>query len=179
MNSLLLFSTLALISAGTAQDPSKPVPDVEGKALASVPGPLTDRYPDPSREPGLRGLDVQIRHQARRTPSIPAVAVPSLPLAVKDRIADPAGWRAYRVDVPAGATVHARLTSVHEGWFLVRTVNKWGRLEEGMLQNLIPTGNPEATFKNPKPEAATVFFVVDTRDLSAQGETFTLTFVRK
>lgn len=167
-----------LLAPGPAARPQE-IPEVEGKALASVPGPFTDRYPDPARDPASRGLDVQIRRQSRRRPSIPGVAVPSLPLAVKDRIADPAGWRAYRVEVPAKAIVHARLTSDHEGWFLVRTVNKWGQLTEGMLQNLIPTGNPEATFKNPKDEAAEVFFVVDTRDLGAQGEPFTLTFTRK
>lgn len=177
MNTPLIVTALAL--AGQVQAPAPPPPEVEGKTLASVPGPLTDRYPDPARDPAYRGLDVQIRRQARRTSSIPGVAVPSLPLAVRDRIADPAGWRAYRVEVPPKAAVHARITSVHEGWFLVRTVNKWGNLEEGMLQNLIPTGNPEATFRNPKDKATTVFFVVDTREMGAQGEAFTLTFVQK
>ncbi|MFN8009842.1 MAG: hypothetical protein U0P81_00395 [Holophagaceae bacterium] len=167
-----------LLAPGPGAGPQE-IPEVEGKSLASVPGPFTDRYPDPARDPTYRGLDVQIRRQSRRTASIPAVAVPSVPLAVKDRIADPAGWRAYRVEVPGKAVVHARLRSDHEAWFLVRTVNKWGQLTEGMLQNLIPTGNPEATYKNPKDEAAEVYFVVDTRDLGAQGEPFTLTFTRK
>jgi hypothetical protein len=177
MNTLLLCTALALAAAAPGQP--QPIPEVEGKTLASVPGPLTDRYPDPARDPAYRGLEAQIRRQSRRTPSIPGVAVPSLPLAIKDRIADPAGWRAYRVEVPGNTEVHARLTSDHEGWFLVRTVNKWGQLQEGMLQNLIPTGNPEASFRNPKAEAATVFFVVDTRELGTQGEAFTLTFVKK
>lgn len=152
------------------------LPEVEGRTLASVPGPMVRRLADPARGLGPEGLEGQIRRSARRTPSIPAVAVPSLPLAVSDRIADPAGWRAYRVEVPGNATVHARLTGDHEAWFQVRTVNKWGDLETGMLQNLIPTGNPEATFRNPKAEPVTLYFVVDTTEMGMQGEAFKLTF---
>jgi hypothetical protein len=55
-------------------------------------------------------------------------------------------------------------------------VNRWGDLETGMLQNLIPTGNPEATFRNPRAEPATLFVVVDTTEMGMQGEAFKLTF---
>jgi hypothetical protein len=170
---------LALLVASTLFSQAPEIPEVEGKTLPSVPGPLTDRYPDPSRGLQPRDLETRIRHQARHSMSIPAVALPKGSIAVKDRIADPAGWRAYRVDVPPKGVLHARLTGAHEAWFLVRTVNKWGQLEAGMLQNRIPTGNPEASYKNPKNEVSTVFFVVDTTELGTQGEEFRITFTAK
>jgi hypothetical protein len=167
-------ATLLLLSALVCQ--GQEIPEVEGKTLPSVPGPMTERHPDPARGLGRPTLEDQIRRQARRTASIPALAVPAAPVAVLDRIADPAGWRAYRVEVPAKATVHARLTGDHEAWFRVRVVNRWGQLEQGMLQNRIPTGNPEASFINPKNESVTVFFVVDTTETGTQTEAFRLTF---
>ncbi len=160
-----------------AQTPE--IPQVEGKTLPAVPGPMTDRMPDPARGLRFNGIEAQMRHQSRRTASIPAVAVPSTPLAVHDRIGDPAGWRAYRVEVPPRGRLHARLTGVHEAWFLVKVVNRWGHLEEGMLQNRIPTGNPEASYANPKAEKATVFVVVDTTEQNMLGEEFNLTFTVK
>jgi len=173
MNILALLLTTALLP----QTPA--IPEVEGKTLPSVPGPMTDRYPDPSRGLGPRDMEARMRHQARRTPSIPAVAVPSGPVAVLDRITDPAGWRSYRVEVPANGRVHARLTGLHEAWFVVRAVNRWGNLEQGMLQNRIPTGNPEASYVNPKSAATTVYFVVDTTETNVVGEAFKLTITVK
>ena len=85
-----------------------------------------------------------------------------------------AGWKAYRVDVPAKGAIHVRLRGEHEAWFRVGTVNQWGVLEKGMLQNVIPTGNPEASYKNPKDETVSIFFIVDTTELNVQGETYTL-----
>lgn len=43
-----------------------------------------------------------------------------------------------------------------------------------MLQNLIPTGNPEASYTNPKKVTNTIFFVVDTSELGAEAEPYTL-----
>lgn len=173
MRTLALLLLCALISQVQA------IPEVEGRTLPSVPGPMTDRYPDPSRGIGFNDIEAQMRHQSRRTASIPAVAIPKAPIAVKDRISDPAGWLAYRVEVPPNGRVHARLTGVHEAWFLVRTVNRWGHLEQGMLQNRIPTGNPEASYINPKAEARTVYFVVDTTERNILGEEFKLTITTK
>ena len=151
-----------------------------GKDLQSVPGPFVDRYcqspgyQDPAADPSNSPIQMQIRDGARRGPSIPAVALPEGPLTVSDTIGSIAGWKAYRVEVPPGAKVHVRLHSNHEAWFLVRTVNKMGSLEEGMLRNLIPTGNPEATYTNPKKEPNTIFFVVDTTEMDVGSEPFTL-----
>ena len=67
-----------------------------------------------------------------------------------------------------------RLRGMHEGWFLIRTVNKWGNLEEGMLQNKIKTGNPEARYTNSTKGAKSIYFVVDTSELNIIGEECTL-----
>jgi hypothetical protein len=93
---------------------------------------------------------------------------------VKDLITNISGWKAYRIEVPAHGGFKARLHSAHDGWFLVKVFDRWGREGEGMLQNRIPTGNPEASYRNPKAEASTVYIVVDTTELNMQGEPYTL-----
>lgn len=164
------------ILAGQAAAPK----EIAGKDLPSVPGPFVDRYcgtpgyHDPAAGPGNSPIQMQMREAARRGPSIPAKALPDGPVAVTDAIGSPAGWKAYQVQVPPGAKVHARIHSAHDAWFVVRTVNRMGSLEEGMLRNLIGTGNPEATYTNPKKAANTVFFVVDTTEPDVNGEPYTL-----
>ena len=149
--------------------------EVDGSKLPSVPGPSTTRLTDPARDFNFSGIDAQIRTQARHTSSVlPAVALPPGSLRVKDKVADIAGWKAYRVDVPPKGSIHMRLRGLHEAWFKVRTVNRWGNLEEGMLQNQIATGNPEARYANPTPKTKTIYFVVDTTELNMQGEAYTL-----
>lgn len=154
--------------------------EIVGKDLKSVPGPLVDRYcgapgyHDPAAGFGDSPLQMQFRESARRSPSIPARALPDGAVAVSDTVGSVAGWKAYRVEVPAGVKVHARIHSAHDGWFLVRTVNRMGSLEPGMLQNLIPTGNPEASYTNLKHETNTIFFVVDTSELGTETEPYKL-----
>jgi len=77
---------------------------------------------------------------------------------VSDR---PAGWTAYEFRVPPGENIQVRLNHSNEGWFHLRTVNKWGDLEPGMLQNLIPTGNPEVKYRNPTDQPRCVYVIVD------------------
>jgi hypothetical protein len=154
------------------------LPEIEAKILTTVPGPWVSNYHDPSRGFGNDRIESRIRAGARRTLSIPALALPQGSARVLDKVQDIAGWKAYRIDVPPGGTVKARLHGVHEGWFVVRTVNKWGSIEEGMLRNLIPTGNPEASYTNPKTETNTIFFVVDTTEQSIQGEAYRLDVTR-
>lgn len=176
-----LYLLLCPILTAQPSSPGNPKPQgIAGKDLPSVPGPFVDRYcgtpgyHDPAEGPGNSPLQMQIRESARRSPSIPARALPNGPVAVTDTVGSIAGWKAYRVDVPPGAKVHARIHSAHDGWFLVRTVNRMGTLEEGMLRNLLGTGNPEASYTNPKKETNTIFFVVDTSETSADSEPFTL-----
>ncbi len=73
----------------------------------------------------------------------------------------PAGWTAYGFRVPPGESIHIRLHHPNEGWFRLAMVNKWGSLEQGMLQNLIPTGNPEVKYTNPTKEPRSVYVIVD------------------
>lgn len=73
----------------------------------------------------------------------------------------PAGWRGYGFAVPPGEKIHIRLRHPSEGWFSLRMMNKWGQLEPGMLQNLIPTGNPEVSYKNLTNKAKAVYMLVD------------------
>ncbi len=172
----ILTSLLVVVPMAAAQ----PRAELSGKDLKAVPGPLVDRYcgapgyHDPAEGPGNSPIQMQMRAAARRGPSIPALALPNGPVAVSDTVGSIAGWKAYRVEVPSGTKVHARIHSAHDGWFLVRTVNRMGNLEQGMLQNLIPTGNPEASYTNPKKETNTIYFVVDTSELSTETEPYTL-----
>ncbi len=153
---------------------ASPVPPVvDGKALPQVPGPLAPRSPDPAGGPGSDPIQMALRKSAR-TGSIPAVGLPAGPLQVQDTMDDLPGWKAYRIEVPPKATVKVRLKGLHESWFRVRAMNHWGEQEQGMLQNRIPTGNPEASYINPKAEGHAVFFVVDTTETSMGGEAFSL-----
>ncbi|WLT32397.1 hypothetical protein [Geothrix sp. PMB-07] len=73
----------------------------------------------------------------------------------------PAGWKAYGFRVPAGEKLHVRLTHSNEGWFRLMMVDKWGHIEKGMLQNLIPTGNPEVSYINTTDQPRNVYVIVD------------------
>ena len=95
-------------------------------------------------------------------------------------IADfPAGWTAYGFRVPPGESLHIRLTHLNEGWFSLIMVNKWGGKEQGMLRNLIPTGNPEVVYKNPNKETRSVYVIVDDPGwMSSSYNPFTLKMTR-
>ena len=97
---------------------------------------------------------------------------------MKDKIPDISGWRAYAIEVPAGGTVKAHVVEGRKAWFRVLGVNAWGREEAGLLQNRIPTGEPQATYKNPTSETRTIYFIVDTLDLDMVGEAYTLEVTR-
>jgi hypothetical protein len=97
---------------------------------------------------------------------------------VTDKIPDISGWRAYAIEVPGGGTVKVHVVEGRKAWFRVRGVNAWGRDEQGLLQNRIYTGEPQATYKNPTAEARTIYFIVDTMDVNMVGETFTVEVTR-
>ncbi len=151
------------------------IKQIDATKLPNIPGPQASQMTDPARGLNFTGIEAQIRTQDRRSGSVqPAVALPPGSLKVSDQMTGVAGWKAYRVEVPAKGSVHVRLHGNHEAWFQVRAVNRWGVLEKGMLQNVIPTGNPEARYLNPKNETMSVYFVVDTTELNMQGEAYTL-----
>jgi hypothetical protein len=145
---------------------------IEAKDLPTVSGPMVPEGPDLAGGAG-DGIRMALRRSSRKV-SIPSVALPPGPLEVRDSMSAIPGWKAYRIEVPPHAKVKARLKGLHEAWFRVLALNKWGEIEAGMLQNKIPTGNPEASFINPKAERHTVYFVVDSTDLGVEGETYSL-----
>jgi hypothetical protein len=159
---LTMIVSFTAVTAGAAIARAGEIPVVEAKTLAKVPGPTLSGRDDPASTMGADRMDLRMRRSARSMGRAETSVVPSLPVAIHDRISAPDGRKAYQVTVPPGAKIHARLDSKHRGWFRVSTVNQWGRMEEGMLQNKIPTGNPEATFINSRKEAYTLYFVVDT-----------------
>jgi hypothetical protein len=77
-------------------------------------------------------------------------------------IADfPAGWKAYGFRVPSRENIRISLDHSNKAWFRLIMVNRQGEQEKGMLQNLIPTGNPETTYTNPTDETRRVYVIVD------------------
>lgn len=159
---------------GDAQEPLKKVPASE---LPPAPrGPLPPEGPDLGAEEGIQG---SARRSARRGPSVPALQLPGGSLRVVDKVPDISGWRCYAVEVPPGEEVRVEVVEGRKAWFRVRGVNRWGRLEKGLLQNRIPKGDPYATYWNPGAEPQTVYFLVDTLDAHMVGEAFEVEVTRK
>lgn len=174
--------TLALMFLGCgALLAQAPLPVVAGKDLKPVPGPIVtpDRLHDPAPALGASRMEVTMRRSARRTASIPAVAVPPGDMAIEHAVTPTAGWQAYQVVAEPGTRVKVRLRGDHEGWFIVRCVSRMGQWEKGMLQNAVPTGNPEASFINDGPTPRTAFFVVDTTVYLSGAEPYTLQVTRE
>ena len=163
-----------------AQAPAPEPVQVDGKDLPKVAGPLVSRMrlPDLVGRIGNSDIDLGIRRSSRRMGSIPAVAVPAGDVAVSHEVMQPAGWYAYQVEAAPGETVKARVRADHNAWFVVRCVDRNGLLAKGMLQNLHPTGNPEASFINYEKEKVRVFFIVDTTEVFSASEPYVLTFLR-
>ena len=167
------FVSVPLLLAQTA---SAPLPVVEAKDLPRAPrGPMTPQVPDAGAESGLTG---QARRGARQGPSISALQLPAGSLRVRDKVPDLSGWRAYAIEVPGGGKVKVHVVEGRKAWFRVLAVNAWGRDEPGLLQNRIPTGEPQATYQNPSGETRTIYFIVDTLDANMVGEAFTIDVTR-
>jgi len=171
MNPLIL--AVAMIAV---QQTPAPLPEVEAKDLPAAPrGPISPPIPDLGSEASALG---QGRRTARRGPSIPALQLPAGSLRVKDRIPDISGWRAYAIEVPAGGSVKVHVIEGRKAWFRVLGVNAWGQDEQGLLQNRIHTGEPQATYQNPTGAPRTIYFIVDTLDANMIGEPFTVAVTR-
>ncbi len=109
---------------------------------------------------GHRDLMAEIQFMSRQG-FVPCTRVADDALEVTDYSNFPQGWKGYAFVVPAKGTLHVSLNHVNRGWFRLVMMNKWGDLQAGMLQNVIYTGKPEVTFKNPKDEAQAVYVVAD------------------
>lgn len=143
---------------------SRPRPHPEGRAKQAqvvVPQRLERCREFPTaRYWRSRDLIEEVRRLARRG-SIPVVHTDPEATEIVDYTWWPSGWRAYAFLVAPEGNLHVRLHHSNEGWFRLQMMNKWGRLEPGMLHNLIPTGNPEVSFKNPTREWRYVYVLVD------------------
>lgn len=120
-----------------------------------------------------RDLMGEIQHMARRG------FIPVTPGGDAEEIVGssyfPAGWRSYAFVVPGRQKLHVRLRHTNEGWFRLAMVDRWGQMRQGMLQNLIPTGNPEVSYTNPVDLANTVYVIVDDPGwMSTKENPFTL-----
>ncbi|HEY3271381.1 MAG TPA: hypothetical protein VGJ89_09235 [Geothrix sp.] len=170
-----MLPSLLLLPMVVLQAPA-PLPVVEAKNLPPAPrGPMVPERRDAGAEPGIIG---RTRRGARSGPSIPALQLPAGSVRVTDKIPDISGWRAYAIEVPAGGKVKVHLVEGRKAWFRVLAVNAWGRDEAGLLQNRIPTGEPQATYKNPSQETRTIYFIVDTLDVNMSGEPYTIDVIR-
>ncbi len=165
---------------GQPQRLERAVPGNENRTPAIVqPRPL----PQITMYPGehtwkQRDIMKEIQQMSRRG-SIRVTPVDELTDKVSGAADFPAGWRAYGFRVPPGENIHMRLRHSNEGWFRLLMVNKWGSLEEGMLQNVIPTGNPEVKYNNPTKEARSVYVIVDDPGwMSSQGNPYEITVTR-
>ena len=88
------------------------------------------------------------------------VTAPEGDCDIKDIMNNPSGFKSYRFNVPAKQTVTFKLDVLYKVNFRLFTVNKWGDLEEGMLQNLIQRGEPQASYISPKDTTNTIYLIV-------------------
>jgi hypothetical protein len=121
-----------------------------------------------------RDIFGEIQWMSRRG-FIRVIPVPDEVTELKGFVDSPSGWIAYGFPVPPRGKLHVRLYHPNESWFRLLMMNRWGGLEAGMLQNLIPTGNPEVTYTNPTDGFKAVYVLVDDPGLmSREGNPFTL-----
>ena len=168
-----MFLSLPLVFAQSPQA----LPEVDAKDLPAAPrGPMVPHTPDPGAERGALG---EARAGARRGPSISALQLPAGSARIKDKVPDLSGWKAYAATVAPGEKVKVHVVEGRKAWYRVHAVNAWGRTEEGLLQNRIPTGEPMATYVNPSKETRTIYFIVDAGDINMVGDTYTFEFIRE
>jgi len=152
--------------------PRTMVPPSSAQILIPRATPRVQLWPETSYWQS-RDLMGEIRHMARKG------FIPVTPGGDAAEIVGssyfPAGWRSYAFVVPGKQKLHVRLRHTNEGWFRLAMVDRWGQMREGMLQNLIPTGNPEVTYTNPADLANTVYVIVDDPGwMSTKANPFTL-----
>ena len=156
-----------------------------GGRQAALPAPATNLILMPGALPRAtvmpqasfwqsRDLMAEMRNSARQG-FIPVVPVDVTVGAVTDFAYFPSGWKAYAFAVPTRETLHVRLHHGHEGWFRLAMVDRWGRMTLGMMQNKIPTGNPEVTYKNLMKGPQVVYVIVDDPGwMSSKSDPYTL-----
>lgn len=145
--------------------------------------PPTERCTEPPNarrwEHRTRDMMVWIKRMARRMGLVMALRVPDELTIVKGVSERPAGWSAYAFAVPAKGILRVTLNHPNEGWFRLLMMDKSGKVEKGMLQNLVKTGRVEVSFKNPLDEVRAVYVLVDDPGwMSTEQSPFVLTIER-
>ena len=102
-----------------------------------------------------------IKLTARKIGIIQALRIPDELTLVKGMTERPAGWTAYAFVVPGRGTLRVTLSHPNEGWFQLLMLDRWGGIAKGMLPNLVHTGKPQVSFKNPEDSVQLVFVIVD------------------
>lgn len=167
----LLLPSLLLLQAPA------PLPDMQAKDLPQAPrGPLTPQVRDLASG---QGPTLAARRAARRGPSLPALLLPEGNCRVQDQVPNISGWKCYAAQVPPGGSVKVHVVDGRTGWLRVLAVDVSGRQEaEGLLQNKIPTGEPQASYRNLGQTPRTVYFIVDTLDEDMVGEAYAFEVIR-
>ena len=145
---IFLFSTVLFAQA----------PIVNGSNLSPTMGPSI-QY-GPGWTSALKNLLPTQGSQQTRASFIMSVTAPEGDCDIKDTMNSQSGWKSYRFNVPAKQTVTFKLDTTNKSSFRLFTVNRWGDLEEGMLQNTIYRGEPKASYISPKDTVNTIYLVV-------------------
>lgn len=134
------------------------VPVIDGTKLLPTMGPSIQYGPGWTN--ALKNLlPLQNFHQ-KRPSFIMTVIAPEGDCDIKDIMNNPSGFKSYRFNVLAKQTVTFKLNVLYKANFRLFTVNKWGDLEEGMLQNLIQKGEPQASYISPKDTTNIIYLIV-------------------
>ena len=161
----------------TSDRPRNLPPPTSQQILKPQATPRAENMPE-TRTWRNRDLFAEIRAMARRG-FIAVTQIPETVTTLEDYCWFPSGWRAYGFAVPPKENLKVRLHHPNEGWFRLAMVNKWGQMGAGMLQNLIPTGNPEVTFNNLTDGPQAVYVLVDDPGwMSSKEKPYTLDIKR-
>lgn len=110
---------------------------------------------------GQRDILAEIQFMSREG-FVPCTLVADDALDISDYTFVPEGWKGYAFVVPPQGTLHISLNHLNRPWFRLIMMNKWGDLEQGMLQNvMVHPRDPEVSYTNPSNENRAVYVIAD------------------
>lgn len=149
---------------------SAQIPVIEGNKLMPTIGPSIQYGPGWTN--ALKNLLSFKNINGKRIFFIMTVVAPSGDCDIKDTMNDQSGWKCYQFDAPVNQNITFKLDTKYKASFRLYVVNRWGDLEEGMLQNTIYRGEPTASYTNPKDSVNKIYLIIDSLDM--YGEPYTL-----
>ena len=147
------------------------IPIVDGSKLTPTMGPSIQRGPGWTN--ALKNLLPSRSFHGNSLSFIMTFVAPTGDCNIEDSMDIPMGWKSYQFEVPARQTVTFKLDTEYKSNFRLFTVNRWGDLEEGMLQNTIYKGEPKASYISPKDTPNKIYLVIASDDFTP-GEKYTL-----